>query len=157
MDYYWAFVLTLVIACVSLTVLSILKMWNQGVLTLILMLIVMASLKNLLKFSISITADLLVIKKLFVFIPYLTITQHFDKVLYNEKVPILFFQFKQDRVEVENFEGFEVDCLLVKSDNKEYEFGDKNDADLIFKYIINGLDELKIQRTNADIGYVGRT
>jgi hypothetical protein len=157
MDYYWAFVLVLVFACVMTTVLSFSKMWNQAALTFIIMFIVLFSLRHLLKFSISITADKLVVKKLFISIPYLTINRHFDKVLYNEKVPILYFQFKQDRVEIENFEGFEVDCLLVKADNKEYEFGDKNDAAEIFKFVINGLDDLKVQKINADIGYVGRT
>ena len=157
MDYYWAFVLILVLATVTTIILSIFKMWNQGVLTFILMFIVLLSLKHLLKFSISFTADKLVVKKLFVVIPYLTITQHFDKVLYNERIPILYFQFKQDRVEIEKFEGFEVDCLLVKSGNKEYEFGDKNDADMILKFVIDGLDELKVQKTNTDIGFVGRT
>jgi len=127
------------------------------VLTIILMFIVLASLRHLLKFSILITTDKLVVKKLFIFIPYKTITRNYDKVLYNDKVPILYFQYKQDRVEIENFEGFEVDCLLVKAENKEYEFGDKIDAEIIFNFVINGLDELKVQKINADIGYVGRT
>jgi hypothetical protein len=156
MDFHWAFIVTFVIAFIVTAILSILKMWNQAILTFILMFILLGNLKHLLNFSISITADKLVVKKLFICIPYLTINQHFDKVLYNEKIPILYFQFKQDRVEIEKFEGFEVDCLLIEVDNKMYELGDKNDADLIFKFIINGLDELKVQKTNADIGYVAQ-
>jgi hypothetical protein len=157
MDYYWAFLLTLFITVIVTLFLSFFKMWNKSILILILMLILLANLRHLLKFSISITIDKIVVKKQFIFIPYLTIIQNFDKVIYNEKVPILYFQNKHERVEIENFEGFEVDCLLIRADNKEYEFGDKNDADLIFKFLVAGLDELKVEKTIADIGYVGRT
>jgi hypothetical protein len=121
------------------------------------MFILLTNLRHLLKFSISIAIDKIVVKKQFFFIPYLTIIQNFDKVIYNEKVPILYFQNKHEIVEIENFEGFEVDCLIIRADNKEYEFADKNDADLILKFVVRGLDELKVEKTNADIGYVGRT
>ncbi len=157
MDYYCAFLMTLFIAVIVTIFLCIFKMWNKSVLTLILMFILLAILRHFLKFSISFTIDKIVIKKQFIFIPYLTIIQNFDKVIYNENVPILYFQNKHDRVEIENFEGFEVDCLIVKADNKEYKFGDKNDADLILKFVVTGLDELKVEKTIADIGYIGRT
>jgi len=133
------------------------KMWLQGILTIIFVIIVLASLKYLIKFTISITTNKIVVKKLFVFIPYLTINHNFDKVFFNEKIPILHFQFGKKIVEIENLEGFEGDCILVKSDNKEYEFGDKNDADIIFKFLINGLDELKVQKIKSDIGYAKKT
>jgi hypothetical protein len=124
---------------------------------MILMFILLANLRHLLKFSISITIDKIVVKKQFIYIPYLTIIHNFDKVIYNEKVPILYFQNKHERVEIENFVGFEVDCLIIRAYNKEYEFGDKNETDLIFKFVVTGLDELKVEKTIADIGYVGRT
>ncbi len=131
MDYNWAFLMTLFIIVIVTVFLSIFKIWNISVLTLVLMFILLTNLRHLLKFSISIAIDKIVVKKQFFFIPYLTIIQNFDKVIYNEKVPILYFQNKHEIVEIENFEGFEVDCLIIRADNKEYEFADKNDADLI--------------------------
>jgi hypothetical protein len=157
MDYYLVFLMAQFIAFIVTIALSIFKMWHESLLTLILVFTLLASLRHLLKFSILVTIDKIVVKKQFIFIPYLTIIQYYDKVIYNENVPILYFQNKHDRVEIENFEGFEVDCLIVKADNKEYEFGDKNDADLIFKLIVTGLEELKVEKTIADIGYAGRT
>jgi hypothetical protein len=81
----------------------------------------------------------------------------FNKVLYNEKVPILYFQDQLNRVEVQNFEGFEVDCLLVKAKDKEYEIGNKADALIIFNLIIEGLDKLNVEKIISDIGFENRS
>jgi hypothetical protein len=154
MDYHWTFVSVMLAICFAGIATSILHMWN---LCFIIAIFILGTLKYSIKFTISISKDKFVLTKTFIGIPYLNITQLFNKVLYNEKVPILYFQDQLNRVEVQNFEGFEVDCLLVKAKDKEYEIGNKADALIIFNLIIEGLDKLNVEKIISDIGFENRS
>lgn len=150
-------IIGMVTSVIILTTTEILFGSNKALLYTFINIVLLTALRQLMTFSITLTSNTFILRKLFCGIPYFTIKQEFDTVLFNEKVPILYFQDKDTKVEVENFEGFEIDCLLIKSQNKEYEIGKKNNADIIFKFIIDGLDKLKVTKVTADIGYVGRT
>ena len=157
MAYAWIYLAVLLISIMVCVFMPFLLGLKPALLFGLIATLFLVVLRHLISFSIIVTSDTFTLKKSFLGIPYLTIKQHFDTVLYSEKVPIFYFQDQHAKIEVENFEGFEVDCLLVKTLDKEYEIGDKDDAALIIKFIMEGLDKLKVPKIMADIGYVGRT
>lgn len=152
MDYAWSIVIILVFGFTSMAILYEFKLWTTAVWTFFLMLIAFGSFGYSFRFSILINENFVIIKKTFFGIAYLTINQSFDTILYNDKIDFLSFQNSSNSVSIENHNGFEIDCLLVSKNNKNYEFGDKEDAELIFSLILKGIDELKLRKINSDIG-----
>lgn len=135
------FVLGLIFLC------SIFKIENgiaEEIIYILGLILVMIFLRSSIRFKIALTKNCLKIKKSFLAIPYLNIEWDFDKV---QKTNPLIIQFKKDnqKLEIENFEGFETDCLLIIKGSSRYEIGDKEDAQNIFNYLLNGIETLKVK------------
>lgn len=126
---------------------SIFKIENgitEEVIYIVAIVLILFFLRNLIRFKIILTKNSLKIKKSFLAIPYLNIEWNFDKV---QKPNPLIIQFENGnkKLEIENFEGFEVDCLLIVKDKSRYEIGNKEDAQSIFNYLQKGIETLKIK------------
>lgn len=152
-DYMPFFISIFLISAVLLLATQIIYgLRNYQLTVMITMFCILGVLKYLMWFSIKLTKDKVVIKKRFIGIPYVIITHRFQKVLYNEKVPILLFERDNAKIEVEIFDDFEDDGLLIGKNKKEYIVGKLEDAKIIFQYILDGLEKLSIERINSDIG-----
>ncbi|MGB3546041.1 MAG: hypothetical protein WBA17_03655 [Saprospiraceae bacterium] len=116
----------------------------EEIIYIIGIILILFSFKGSIRFKIVLTKNCLKIKKSFLAIPYLNIEWNFDKV---QKINPLIVQFKNgnQKLEIENFEGFEIDCLLIIKGKSRYEIGDKEDAQNIFNYLLNGIETLKIK------------
>jgi|GEM_PF-7011577 len=153
-DYLKFFALIFFISVVILLALQILYRSNNSVLmAMAILFCLVVALKYLMWFSIKITQDKITIVKRFIGFPYVIIVSRFQKVLYNKEVPILSFENDNGKIGVEIFDGFEYDGLLIEKNKKEYIIGRLEDAKVIFKYILTGLEKLNVDKINSDIGY----
>ena len=98
-------------------------------------------IKYTIKFEIHLSKNQLLIKKTFLQIPYVKILWPFDRIQKLDSTRILFHQ-EQAKLEIEDHEGFKVDCLLIVKDKVQYEIGDEEDSKLIFTYLEDGIDSL---------------
>ncbi|MGI4885525.1 MAG: hypothetical protein ACRYFR_11255 [Janthinobacterium lividum] len=119
--------------------------------------------KYTINFSIELTKNSIIIKKTILGISYVKIEIQFDNIFYNNQIHFISFQNQEKKVEVENHEGFKVDYLLISTGSKHQEIkdwgqeiGNKVDADIIFNYILEALDKLRINKIPSDVGYIKR-
>lgn len=145
MDYHWGIIITLSTFGVIMLIMAYLKLWNQVLFILGVTILILVFLKYLVKFSMTMTLNSLIIKKTLFGIPYLTLEQHFDNVSINKAKNFLVFQTARNKITIENHVGFEIDCLLISKNNRDYECGDGKNADKVFAEIITGLKELKVE------------
>lgn len=143
MDAAWIQLLVVVLAVIlitsSLSELELLVMFGAGLLALVLVFII----HLLLRFKIEVQPGLVSFEKRFAFIPYTRIDFPFSqvKLIHNA---ILEFESEGQAVIFENHEGFEVDTFLVSTQDKNYEVGNKRDAEIIFRELLEGVKLLNL-------------
>jgi hypothetical protein len=155
MDFAWSLVILSVLFIAVLLIAWILlhTMLSLFVTTMAFVFLTIF-LRQLVTFSIHLTTNSLTIKKLLSGIAYLHIQTTFEKVLYNPEISNISFLHHTQILSIEDYKGFEVDCLLITYGNKWIEIGDATDSPVIFRHLLAGMDQLKIEKEISDIGAV---
>ena len=120
-----------------------------GIKIFMISIFVMVIFRMVLRFQIRITKDTVTIKKLFLTIPYLRIKWGFEKVQ-EVSSSVIYFEKGAQKLEIENHEGFEVDCLLIVANESHFEFGNKEDAEIIFDHLLKGIQILNLLKAKIE-------
>jgi len=120
----------------------------ENIIFVVLSILLILGTKVSLRFYLKITLKTILVRKTLFGIPYSRVKKEFETISYLKEPRTLKFEKGSKSICVENFEGFEVDCLLITTDKKEYEIGNKRDAKIIFDYLNKSIEKLEIKKSH---------